>query len=106
MAAADDARPLSRYVAAQATLEQFREFVIHRSAYQLKEADPHTFAIPRIRGQAKAAMVEVQADEYGGGDPERMHSRLFARDDGGARTRLHLRRLRRRLPAALSRPST
>ena len=23
-------------------------------------------------------MVEVQADEYGGGDPERMHARLFA----------------------------
>ena len=79
MAAADDARPLSRYVAARATLEQFREFVIHRSAYQLKEADPHTFAIPRIRGAAKAAIVEVQADEYGGGDPERMHSRLFAK---------------------------
>ena len=79
MAAADDARPLSRYVAARATLEQFREFVIHRSAYQLKEADPHTFAIPRIRGAAKSAMVEVQADEYGSGDPERMHSRLFAK---------------------------
>ena len=27
---------------------------------------------------AKAAMVEIQADEYGGGSPERMHSQLFA----------------------------
>ena len=70
--------PLSRYLETQATLEQFSEFVIHRSAYQLKEADPHTFGIPRIPGAAKAAMVEVQADEYGGGDAERMHSRLFA----------------------------
>jgi Iron-containing redox enzyme len=76
---ADDSPPLSRYIAGRATLEQFREFVIHRSAYQLKEADPHTFAIPRIGGAAKAAMVEVQADEYGGGDPERMHSRMFAK---------------------------
>ncbi len=76
---ADDAPPFSRYVADQATAEQFREFVIHRSAYQLKEADPHTFAIPRIRGAAKAAMVEVQADEYGGGDAQRMHSELFAK---------------------------
>jgi hypothetical protein len=78
LVADDDAPPLSRYVQTSATLEQFKELVIHRSAYQLKEADPHTFAIPRIPGPAKAAMVEVQADEYGGGDPERMHSRLFA----------------------------
>lgn len=75
---ADDGPPLSRFIETQATIEQFREFVIQRSAYQLKEADPHTFAIPRIGGAAKAAMVEIQADEYGGGDPERMHSRLFA----------------------------
>jgi hypothetical protein len=75
----DDDTGLSRFLAARATLDQFREFVKHRSAYQLKEADPHTFAIPRISGPPKAAMVEIQADEYGGGDPERMHSRLFAR---------------------------
>jgi hypothetical protein len=70
---------LSRFLASSADLEQFREFLCHRSAYQLKEADPHTFGIPRIRGAAKAAMVEIQADEYGGGDPARMHSTLFAR---------------------------
>jgi hypothetical protein len=77
--AADEAPPLSRFIAARATVGQFRDFLIHRSAYQLKEADPHTFAIPRITGTAKSAMVEIQADEYGGGDPERMHSQLFAR---------------------------
>ena len=75
---ADEARSLSRFLETRATLEHFREFVVHRSAYQLKEADPHTFGIPRIAGAAKAAMVEVQADEYGGGDAGRMHSRLFA----------------------------
>ena len=79
--AADDevAPPLSRYLESHASLHQFREFVIQRSAYQLKEADPHTFAIPRIRNPAKSAMVEIQADEYGGGDPARMHSELFAK---------------------------
>ncbi|MCD6016654.1 MAG: iron-containing redox enzyme family protein [Solirubrobacterales bacterium] len=76
---ADDGPPLARFIERHADLDQVREFVIHRSAYQLKEADPHTFAIPRIRGAAKAAMVEIQADEYGGGDPDRMHSALFAR---------------------------
>ncbi|MGH2975411.1 MAG: iron-containing redox enzyme family protein [Solirubrobacterales bacterium] len=76
--AEDDAPALSRYVETQATLEQFREFVAHRSLYQLKEADPHSWAIPRLAGPAKTALLEVQADEYGGGRAERMHSTLFA----------------------------
>src|SRR4051794_23183872 len=63
----DDGPSLSRYLALRASEEQFKEFVMHRSAYQLKEADPHTFGLPRIDGPAKAAMVEIQADEYGGG---------------------------------------
>jgi len=75
----DDSPSLSSYMERSATLEQFREFVIHRSAYQLKEADPHSWAIPRLAGPAKAAMVEVQADEYGGGRPERVHATLFAK---------------------------
>ncbi len=75
----DESPSLARYLETQADLDECREFVIHRSAYQLKEADPHTFGIPRLRGAPKAAMVEVQADEYGGGNPARMHSALFAK---------------------------
>ena len=52
--------------------------MLHRSAYQLKEADPHSFALPRLWGPPKAAMVTIQADEYGGGRPERIHAQLFA----------------------------
>ena len=54
------------------------EFAIHRSAYQLKEADPHTFAIPRLGGPGRSAMIEIQADEYGGGRPGEAHAELFA----------------------------
>jgi hypothetical protein len=79
LAAADEGPSLSRYLQREGTAEQFREFAIHRSAYQLKEADPHTWAIPRLHGAPKAAMVEVQADEYGSGVPERVHATLFAR---------------------------
>lgn len=79
LAAADTGPSVSRFVAKKATLEQAQEFLIHKSIYQLKEADPHTWAIPRLSGRAKAAMVEIQADEYGGGRPDRMHSALFAR---------------------------
>ncbi|MEX1005575.1 MAG: iron-containing redox enzyme family protein [Acidimicrobiia bacterium] len=69
---------LARFMAREATLEQVKEFVVHRSAYHLKEADPHTFAIPRLGGAPKSAFAEIQADEYGGGVPERIHAHLFA----------------------------
>ena len=75
---ADDAPSLSRFIEREATVEQVREFVVHRSAYQLKEADPHSWALPRLHGGPKAAMVEIQGDEYGGGRPERIHAQLFA----------------------------
>jgi hypothetical protein len=78
MVADDDGPPLSRTLEREARLEQFREFMTHRSAYQLKEADPHSWAVPRLAGRAKEALVEVQADEYGGGRPGRMHASLFA----------------------------
>lgn len=76
--AADDGPSLSRYLAKHGTREQWQEYLTLRSVYHLKEGDPHTWAIPRISGRAKAAMVEIQADEYGGGSAERMHSQLFA----------------------------
>ncbi|CAA9221086.1 MAG: FIG00660544: hypothetical protein [uncultured Acidimicrobiales bacterium] len=75
---AQEAPSLSAYVAEAGTIDQVRELSVHRSAYQLKEADPHTWAIPRLSGAPKAAMVEIQADEYGGGVESRMHCSLFA----------------------------
>jgi len=75
----DDGVSLSRHLEVNSDIEEFREFVVHRSLYQLKESDPHRWAIPRLDGAAKTALLEVQADEYGGGRPERMHSRLFAK---------------------------
>jgi len=81
--AADPGPPLSRYLETQGTREQMLEQVIHRSAYQLKEADPHSWAIPRLSPGPKAALLEVQFDEYGGGDGRRMHSILFAKTMAG-----------------------
>ncbi len=70
---------LAKWLARHASVEQLREFLIHRSIYTLREADPHSWAIPRLRGRAKAALVEIQSDEYGGGRPERVHAEIFAR---------------------------
>src|SRR3954451_22807911 len=69
---------LSRYIEREATLEQVMEVLVHRSAYQLKEAEPHSWALPRLYGAPKAALVEIQADEYGNGSAERIHAQLFA----------------------------
>jgi hypothetical protein len=78
VADADDGPSLARFVESRAREEQLLEFLVHRSAYQLKEADPHSWAIPRLSGPPKAALVEIQADEYGGGNPRRIHAQLFA----------------------------
>ena len=76
---AEDSGPaLSRWLEANGTRQQMIEHVIHRSAYQLKEADPHSFAIPRLAGAPKAALVEIQFDEYGEGQAARIHAELFA----------------------------
>lgn len=61
-----------------------RELAVHRSAYQSIEADPHSWALPRLGGRAKAALVQIQFDEYGNGRLQDMHAELFA---------LHLRQL-------------
>jgi len=57
---------------------QLREYLVHRSLYQLKEADPHSWVVPRLQGQAKASFVSVQHDEYGAGRGEAVHAVLFA----------------------------
>ena len=76
--ACDDGPSVARFIESRAREEQLREFLVHRSGYQLKEADPHSWAIPRLSGAPKAALVEIQADEYGGGNPARIHAQLFA----------------------------
>ncbi|MGI8333778.1 iron-containing redox enzyme family protein [Actinomadura scrupuli] len=73
-----DARGVSHHLRDTGTWWQLREYVAHRSIYHLKEADPHAWVIPRLQGQAKASLVAVEFDEFGGGRGERMHARLFA----------------------------
>lgn len=67
-----------RYARTRMTREQWDELLVLRSVSQLKEADPHSFAIPRLRGAPQVHLVEIQFDEYGSGRPERQHSRLYA----------------------------
>jgi Iron-containing redox enzyme len=73
-----DGPSLSRYMETAGTHDDLREFVVHRSAYQLREADGHTWAIPRFGTASRRALVAIQLDEYGGGVPGRSHHELFA----------------------------
>lgn len=73
-----DARGVSHHLRYAGQLWQLREYVAQRSIYHLKEADPHAWVIPRLSGPAKVALVTVEHDEYGSGNPDRMHARLFA----------------------------
>ncbi|MDX2642781.1 iron-containing redox enzyme family protein [Streptomyces sp. PA03-1a] len=73
-----DGRGVSHFLRDEGTWEQLREYFVHRSVYQLKEADPHAWVIPRLTGRAKAALVAVEYDEFGSGRGERVHARLYA----------------------------
>jgi hypothetical protein len=70
--------PLAATVEAAPSHDRMEEVAIHRSAYQLKEADPHTWAIPRLNGPGRAALIQIQLDEYGAGEPGASHAELFA----------------------------
>ncbi|MFC8508710.1 iron-containing redox enzyme family protein [Streptomyces sp. NPDC057411] len=73
-----DGHGASWYLLRHGTFAHLREYAVLRSVYQLGEADPHQWVVPRLEGRAKAAMMAVQYDEYGCGRAERMHARLYA----------------------------
>lgn len=74
---AADGPSLSQHMATHGTLDEMREFVAHRSAYQRKEADGHTWAVPRFGTPSRCALVTIQLDEYGNGEPGASHHELF-----------------------------
>lgn len=77
--AEDDGPSLADRVRRHAERDQVLELLRQRSVYHLKESDPSAFVVPRLPVRAKAALMALQFDEYGDGDPNRLHSHLFAR---------------------------
>jgi hypothetical protein len=69
---------VANYLQRYACRDQFEEFMVDRSLYQLKESDPQSWALPRLRGAPKVALAELQYDEYGAGDPTMLHQQLYA----------------------------
>jgi hypothetical protein len=77
--ASHDGRSLAAFVRRDADAEQVRELLSVRSIYHLKESDPSAWLVPRLTVGPQAALMELQYDEYGAGDPNRLHAHLFAR---------------------------
>jgi hypothetical protein len=73
-----DGPSIAAHVQRKADREQVLELLRHRSIYHLKESDPTAWVVPRLPTAPKAALMELQYDEYGGGDPNRLHAHLFA----------------------------
>lgn len=73
-----DAVGTTRFLRDDGEWWQVLEYFTHRSVHHHKEADPYAWAIPRLRGQAKASLVAVEYDEFGGGRGERVHAQLYA----------------------------
>ena len=79
LGAEGDQMALAKHLEGDASIDEYREFVANCSLYRLKEGDPHGWAMPRLSGEAKTALMKVLDGEYGGGDPARMRSSLFAK---------------------------
>ncbi len=75
----DDSPSLAEHLLRAGTADLARELLRQRSVYHLKEADPTAWVVPRLAGRPKAALMEIQFDEYGGGRGDRVHQDLFAR---------------------------
>ena len=72
-----DGPSLARAVQSDADADQVLDLLRWRSVYHLKEADPTAWVVPRLGAAPKAALMELQFDEYGNGDPARLHHRLW-----------------------------
>jgi hypothetical protein len=69
---------LATFLQRRADEQHYRTYLARRAVYQLRESDPQSFVLPRLEGGPKAALAELQYDEYGGGRPARLHATLFA----------------------------
>jgi hypothetical protein len=74
-----DGPSLAAHVQQDADRDQVLELLRVRSIYHLKEADPTSWVLARLPVRPKAALAELLYDEYGVGDPNRLHAHLWAR---------------------------
>lgn len=74
-----DGPSLARHVQTSATEEHVLDLLRARTIYHLRETDPSVWVVPRLDTRPKAGLMEMLYDEFGAGDPNRLHHHLFAR---------------------------
>ncbi|MGH3564846.1 MAG: iron-containing redox enzyme family protein [Pseudonocardia sp.] len=72
-----DPRGCDRYLAEQATLEQFKVVVAEFAVDGLVESQSHLPIIPRLPAKSRMAVFRVLIDEFGCGNNEQEHSALY-----------------------------
>ena len=77
LVAGDESPSVAAFLQRRASREQVLDYLRERSIQQLKESDPQSFVLPRLDSAAKAALAELQYDEYGSGRPQRLHATMY-----------------------------
>jgi hypothetical protein len=76
---AHDGPSLATFVQRHAEHGQVLQLLKARTIYHLKESDPVAWLVPRLGFRTQAALMELQYDEYGAGNANRLHSHLYAK---------------------------
>jgi hypothetical protein len=66
-----------RFLAEEASLEQFKVVVAEFAVDGLVESQSHLGIIPRLPAKARMAVFRVLVDEFGGGNDEQEHAALY-----------------------------
>lgn len=69
--------PNSMFVAQDMSFEQFRTIIREYAIDGLTEATAMFAIVPRLRGTVQAAVMRILIDEFGCGNPQRVHAELY-----------------------------
>lgn len=70
---------IASFLQRDADAEQVLAILRQRSIYHVREQDAAMWTLPRLDDETKAHLVTIAFDEYGDGDPARLHAELWRR---------------------------
>lgn len=70
---------IASFLQRDADAEQVLAVLRQRSIYHVREQDAAMWTLPRLDDETKAHLVTIAFDEYGDGDPDRLHAELWRR---------------------------
>lgn len=67
----------AEHVMREGTVEQLRELLVHRALAELRAGDGYAWLLPRISGEPKVALAELEAQTWGRGRLPLMRTELY-----------------------------